>query len=93
MDDTVAELLLTEFREFRREITEWKQDTTERVVRLETVVKPALQGNGQPALIVSLESRVTGLEKAWGKLVAVGVVIWTAVTLATHWIPFPWGKH
>lgn len=92
MESTAAELLLAEFREFRHEMTEWRQATTERIVRLETVVKPALQGNGQPAQIVNLDTRVTRLERAWGKVVAVGAAVWTIITLAAHYLP-AWGKH
>lgn len=92
MEPTAAELLLTEFREFRREIMEWKQDTTERIVRLETVVKPALQGNGQPAHIVNLEGRVTRLERAWGKVVAIGAAVWAVITLAARYWPL-WRTH
>lgn len=48
--------------------------------------------NGQPSMISMLDKRVTALEKSWGKLVAIGAVIWTAVTLASRWIPILWGK-
>ncbi len=75
MGDQTAELLLREFRDFRSEIQEWRQDTTERVVRLETVVKPALQGNGQPAQIIMLDRRVTRLEKALVRVTAVGATV------------------
>lgn len=94
MDDQL-QLLLTEFRafrdtewrEFRESVAAWQQDTGERVVRLETVVKPALQGNGRPPQIVSIDTRVTRLEKAWGKVVAVGAAVWAAITIAAHYLP------
>ena len=99
MEDMTS-LLLQEIRglredlsEFKDEVASWRQDQGERIVKIETVVKPALMSNGQPSQMSALDARVTALEKSWGKLVTVGIVIWTAVTLATHWIPFPWWKH
>lgn len=98
--DEMTSLILTEIRglreelrEFKEEVNDWRQDQGERLVKVETVVKPALMSNGQPSQISVLDGRVTALEKSWGKLAAVGVVIWTAATLASQWIPWPWGRH
>lgn len=85
--------LREELRELKDEVASWRQDQGERLVKVETVVKPALISNGQPSQISVLDGRVTALEKSWGKMAAVGVAIWTAVTLASQWIPWPWGRH
>jgi hypothetical protein len=92
-----SQLLLDEFRTFRaefntfrEELVEWKQDKGERLVKLETVVRPALQDNGQPCWRSSTDQRIASLEKAWTKVVAIGGAIWAIITLALHFIP--WGK-
>ena len=82
--------LREELREFKDEVASWRQDVGERLVKVETVVKPALMTNGQPSQISVIDARLTSIEKSWGKLIAVGAVVWGTVTLLTHWIPFPW---
>jgi hypothetical protein len=52
------------FEEFRRDVTSWQQETGEKVVKLETIVHPALINNGQPSKISSIDTRVTNLERS-----------------------------
>jgi len=92
-----SQMLLDEFRtfrddfaDFRKELGEWKQDKGERIVKLETVVKPALQSNGQPSQISTIDKRVTSLEQKWGKVIAVGAFVWGLITVALHFLP-TWG--
>lgn len=85
--------LRDELRELKDEVASWRQDVGERLVKVETVVKPALMSNGQPSQMSTLDTRITALEKSWGKLVFIGTAAWALLTLASHWIPFPWGKH
>jgi hypothetical protein len=91
MDDTTAQILLQEFRDFRKAITDWQQETGERVAKLEAIVRPALQGNGQPAQIVNHETRINSLEKRWAQTVAVCAAVWSSLQLALHFIS--WGRH
>jgi hypothetical protein len=80
-----------EMREFKDEVASWRQDNGERLVKVETVVKPALMTNGQPSQISLIDNRVSALEKSWTRVVAVGAAVWALITLASHWIP--WGRH
>lgn len=67
---SVGQLLLQEFREFRAEMSEWRQETGERLAKLETQVKHGISGNGQPSRLSVVETRVDGLERwrwyVWG---------------------------
>ena len=82
-----AELLLHEFRAFREELSAWKQETGERVTAIETAVKPAIQGNGQPSRLSAIEARVTALERVWWKVVGASAAVWAILTLVLHFIP------
>lgn len=84
---TTASILLDEMRKLRDDIADWKAELGQRVAVLETVVKPALMNNGQPALIVQIEGRVSALEKLAAKVIAGGAVVWTLITLALHFLP------
>ncbi len=91
MNDETARILLEEFRAFRAEISEWKQETGERVTAIETAIKPAILGNGQPSRLTVVESRCTVLEQVrWrisGIWAAVGSVATVGVELLIHFWP------
>ena len=56
------EMLLDEFRSFRAEITEWKNDSSERLATLESAVKSGITGNGTPSRLAVVERQVDSLE-------------------------------
>lgn len=96
--EQMTSVLLQEIRglredlsDFKAEVASWRQDQGERLVKVETVVKPALMSNGQPSQISVLDARVNALEKSWGKVVAVASAAWGILTIALHYVP--WGKH
>jgi hypothetical protein len=62
MDDT-SQLILTELREFRQAVTEWQQETGERVSVLETQVRSGIVGNGQPSRLAVVERTVESLSR------------------------------
>lgn len=86
MNDETAQVLLQEFREFRNDITEWRQDTGERVAALEATIKPAIQGNGQPSRLTAVESRVTELEHRRWKHDGMVVALWAVFTAAWEFV-------
>jgi hypothetical protein len=76
---STGQMLLDEFRQFRRDLGEWQRETGERLARLETEVKSGISGNGQPSRLKMVEGRVDALEHfrwylAGGLFVAAGVV-------------------
>lgn len=83
--------LREEMREFKDEVASGRQDQGERLVKVETVVKPALINNGTPALINQIEERVSALEKLAGKVLAVAAALWGVAEVGLHFLP--WGKH
>ncbi len=93
MDEQVAEILLTEFRAFRQEFSEFKQQSFERITTLEAHDKD-LYGNGRPGRVAEIEEQVDELQhiqwKQNGILIAIWSLITMAVSLASHW--FPWGN-
>ena len=62
MNDETSQLLLEEFRSFRSDISDWRGETSERLTAIETAIKPAILGNGQPSRLTSVEARCTALE-------------------------------
>ena len=52
-----------EMREFRSDVNAWRQETGERIAKLEAQVKPAIIGNGQPSRLAQIDDRVTALER------------------------------
>ena len=64
MEDNTADLILTKLREFRATVTEWQQGMGERVSSIETTIKPAILGNGQPHATVEM----TAIEPPWKTL-------------------------
>lgn len=96
MSDQVAELLLqefrafrdTEFREFKDDVSTWKQDCGERLKALETTVEDALIDNGQPSRMTAVERKVSALERiTW---IASGVLlsVQAVVGLLIEWRPW-----
>ena len=87
-----SQLLLDEFREFRTEFSAWRVEQSERTVKLESVgesvVKPMLQGNGQPAqipaMIARIGERVTALEHIWWQIVGASAAVSALVAFAWH---------
>jgi hypothetical protein len=71
MEDKIALLLLqefrsfrdTEFREFREDIASWRQNSGERLAKLESEVKSGVSGNGQPSRLAIVEDRVDALQR------------------------------
>jgi hypothetical protein len=59
--------ILIELREFRATVTEWEQGMGEWVSSIETTIKPAILGHGQPSRLASAESRISELEKTQWK--------------------------
>ena len=89
-------LLLTEVRDFRTEvqgfrqsITDWQQETGERVATLETDVRSGIKGNGQPSRLSAVETRVTDLEHARWRESGVVLAVSSVLAIASHWLP--WG--
>jgi hypothetical protein len=97
MEELTAQLVLQEIRgvrddlqAFKNEVSEWKQELGERVASVETTIRPAIQGNGQPSRLSAVETRVTALEKMWWKAIGAAVAVWTILTTALHFLP--WGR-
>jgi hypothetical protein len=96
MDDKTAQLLLqefrafrdSEFREFREDVSAWKQESGERIATLETQVKDVV-GNGQPGRMTLAEQAIAALQRwrywvlggAAGVSGVVSVVAWVIVRL------------
>ena len=78
MDDQVLQEMLLEIRGLRDDVSGWRRETAERLMRLETVVDPALVW--VPSRMSLLETRVLSLERSWWKLTGAGVVIWALIT-------------
>ena len=97
MNDHVAELLLqefrafrdTEFREFREDVASWKQDSGERLAKLESEVMTGVSGNGQPSRLAVVESKVQNLERLTWIVSGVIIAVQAAVGALAHW--WPWG--
>ena len=68
------ELILEELRSFRSDINDWRQETTERLTKLETQVYPLID-NGQPGRVTLVERAVQKLRewRIWQIGVAAGV--------------------
>jgi hypothetical protein len=69
------------FEEFRRDVTSWQQERGETVVKLETIVKPALVNNGQKSRLSQVEDRISVLEHAYFKVVGASSVSGAVVAL------------
>ncbi len=84
-------MVLSEFRALRTEIQGWRQDLGDRVIAVETVIKPAILGNGQPSRLSAVEARCTDLERAgWrlsGVAAATGALFAAALEVALHFLP------
>lgn len=83
MDD--IQPLIDEIKEFRAEVSGWRQEYGERVMALETTLKPIV-GNGQPGRLSDVECRVGELERGhwrqaggYAVISAGGVVAWEFV--------------
>lgn len=74
MDNDLLLSLLTELRDFRRDIAAWQQDTGERVAALETQMKDVV-GNGQPGRLTLAERSISALQswRWWQVGAAAGV--------------------
>ena len=68
-----------DMRELRESFEAFRAESVEKVTRLETQVKPAIIGNGQPSRLALAEDRISNLEKFHWKLAGIasasGVVI------------------
>jgi hypothetical protein len=87
MDDT-SQLILTELREFRAAVTEWQQETGERVSALEVQVKSGITGNGQPSRLQTVERTVDSLSRFKYWLLGAAA----AISAVVHFV-LPGGKH
>lgn len=63
MDNATLDLVLTELREFRSDVTKWQQNTGERTATLESQVKSGITGNGQPSRLAVVEKSVEQLNR------------------------------
>jgi hypothetical protein len=86
MDDT-SQLILTELREFRAAVTEWQQETGERVATLEAHDKD-LYGNGREGRVTTVERSVDSLSRFKYWLLGAAA----AVSAIAHYF-LPGGKH
>jgi hypothetical protein len=95
MNDETARILLEEFRAFRTDISEWKQETGERITAIETAIKPAILGNGQPSRMTVVESRCTALEQLRWRISGIGAAVGSAATVAVELLIHLWpgAKH
>lgn len=95
MNDQVAELLLQEFRafrdtefcEFREDVASWRQDSGERLAKLENEVKSGISGNGQPSRLTLIEDKVESLQHDRWKFTGFVLAVWTGLTLLLHLLP------
>jgi len=78
--------LRDELREYQGEVSCWRVELSQRVSSIETTIKPAIMGNGQPSRLASVESRVGELERgnwrragAYTVLSALAVVGWELI--------------
>jgi hypothetical protein len=64
-----------ELRDFRETVTGWRQEMGERVATIETQIRPAILGNGQPSRLAVVESHVDDLRRERWRLagIATGV--------------------
>jgi len=70
MPDQTINLLLAEFRafrdnefrEFKDDVSTWKQDNGARIAILENDVKAGIKGNGQPSRLSIAEKKIEALE-------------------------------
>lgn len=93
--DQTAKILLqefrsfrdVEFREFRKDVSDWKSETGERLAKLEDAVKHGLTGNGEPSRVSVLEAKVEKLTNVYLRVSAVLIAIWGIVTLAAKFLP------
>ena len=99
MEEQVAQLLLaefrafrdTEFRKFKDDVANWREDSASRIGVLETQMKAGVTGNGTPSRLTVVEKRTRSLERArWYEAGAIVVIAWL-LQQASHWLP--WGKH
>ena len=71
-----------EVREFRKDVQEWRQETGERIATIESQIKPAILGNGQPSRLSQIDDRVTALERSYWKMVGMASASGALVALA-----------
>ena len=94
MDEQFTQILLQEFRSFRDQefrafrgdLSEWQQQTGERVASLESDVKQGIRGNGQPSRLAEVEEKVAMLEKWKWYLMGAWVVVAAAISTVTSWL-------
>lgn len=82
MDDLLPNMIIDEIRavrdelrSFRETVTAWRQEMGERIATIETQIRPAILGNGQPSRLAVVESHVDELRRERWRLagVATGV--------------------
>lgn len=74
MAASTAEILLSEFREFRRDFNEFKTESAERIAILESQMRD-LFGNGQPGRVSKLESKTD----KHSRIIWVALGAWTVI--------------
>ena len=98
MEEQVAQLLLaefrafrdTEFREFKDDVANWREDSASRLGVLETQVKTGITGNGQPSRMAVIEKRQRSLERTRWYFYGAAAMLAYLLEQASHWLP--WGK-
>jgi len=93
MNEETMEVLLQEFCDFRADISERRQDIGERVATVEAVVRPAIQGNGQPSRLTRAEEQIRELEHRRWKHDGMVAGLWVAATAAWEFIKYKMTGH
>jgi hypothetical protein len=63
-DDTqLMNQILTEMRELRGQVQDWRVNEAERLSKLEEQVRTGISGNGQPSRLAVVEDRVEALQR------------------------------
>jgi len=81
--------LRVEIQEFRSDVASWRQDTGERIATIESQLRPAILGNGQPSRLAVVEKQVGELNQArytQGGIVAALSALWAVIVFGLPYI-------
>jgi hypothetical protein len=87
MDDT-SQLILTELREMRSDMSNWRTESESRLSVLESQVKSGIVGNGQPSRLAVVESEVADLKQNWKYTLGAGFGGGTVVAVVAWLLEF-----